>query len=1092
MPKQVHTLNQFHGGVNLNSDPRDISDNQFSDSKDVAIDSVGRVKLMGAMDFGVAGVLREGLAQGGGSTNLVLSTNSSSVDDAYNSLTVTIVSGGGSPQSQTITDYNGSTKNIYVSDWDSELDDPGGAGDTLYEIGTFATSALTPNYGLFTASSDRKATLSTSSSDEFLIFNADGGAGIDIKDSGGWEADGASAENITKPVYYNVDGDTRIADAALNINTQWFGYIDRTVFASLDATNTTASWVKTTAFPTAPTAGMNVISTSVTTTEAGTDTVNNDFGEYEGLFVATGTPAIVATDAINLRTGILFNTSIKADGVATLAADLTLYPSSSHPATNYRDYEEDSDGDYAPTEDIYPLFLNNNVLIGGVEALNNTDDDYATAGDTGLSYTIDEATSFVLGVYVWEAQRTLVDYIEVQVGGPTSSDYYVYKVSGNDLIAGWNVVVCEQGMNTSEAGSPVNWGGAFNFWQLKIQQINASASGSTNAPKCYISGPVLIANPGSVGYTPGEYNFHYTWLYDDDKQESDLYEFAGSDITRSPYEYGFLKTHLGNIVFTHDIYFNPKPSGTYGISERIVGSRIYYKKVEDDDHYLLFEYDFIDKGVKFFPEATSVNYTAANHHESANLMDYGVVVKNIVSDTANVVDTYKNLNSYIGSNLLSTRCKTATVHGRRAYIGNVYDVTNSKAYPDRILKSMVNRFDVFLEDQSNVDVAIRDGENVVKLEAYADRILQFKEKTLYIINVSEGAEFLEDVYRHHGIAFPYHEVLTDKGVAWFNSFGVYFYDGRQVRNLLEKGGLKLIDEDNWNSFITSNDADMSNCGLAYLPKKHQLIIKNSDLDVYIYDFVMQAWTRGIDRIQTFHGTAVSNFALDNSNDAFFISGTNTNVATWQTDPQVSSNFMLQTKDIDFGSPAVRKKIYKVHVTYKTGNVYPNIRAYYDTNGGTAFTKVFADGTNYSTNTVNSYQSLDSASGWQTAVFKPATSSEANNIYSFALKLSVGTVTTGTAQAWISGGADTGIRLASDVVDGTGTDDYFNNMSILITGGTGVGQLRVISNYVGSSKEATVPTWTTNTSTSTTYAIGVVPAGFEINDITIFYRMKTVT
>ena len=222
MPKQVHTLNQFHGGVNLNSDPRDISDNQFSDSKDVAIDSVGRVKLMGAMDFGVAGVLREGLAQGGGSTNLVLSTNSSSVDDAYNSLTVTIVSGGGSPQSQTITDYNGSTKNIYVSDWDSELDDPGGAGDTLYEIGTFATSALTPNYGLFTASSDRKATLSTSSSDEFLIFNADGGAGIDIKDSGGWEADGASAENITKPVYYNVDGNTRIADAALGINTQWF------------------------------------------------------------------------------------------------------------------------------------------------------------------------------------------------------------------------------------------------------------------------------------------------------------------------------------------------------------------------------------------------------------------------------------------------------------------------------------------------------------------------------------------------------------------------------------------------------------------------------------------------------------------------------------------------------------------------------------------------------------------------------------------------------------------------------------------------------------------------------------------------------
>jgi hypothetical protein len=1090
MPKQVHTLNQFHGGVNLNSDPRDISDNQFSDSKDVAIDSVGRVKLMGAMDFGTAGVIGPLNATGGSATTLVIDSNSSAVDDYYNGLSISIVSGTGSTQTQTITNYTGSSKTVEVSDWDSGLADPGSG--SVYQISPISTSALTPNYGLFTASSDRQ--IDGGSSDEFLVFNADGGSSIDVRDSEGWSIDGASTENISKPVYYNVDGNTRIADAALGINTQWFGYIGRTVFASLDATNTTASWVKTTAFPTAPTTGYNVISTSVTTTEAGTNTINNDYGEYEGNFlVVSGAPLTVATNAINLRTGILFNTSIKADGVATLAADLTLYPSSTHPATNYKDYGADGDATYAATEDVYPLFLNNNVLIGGIEGFDNTDDDYTTViNSAGLSYTIDEATSFVLGVYVWEAQRALVDYIEVRVGGPSTSDYYVYKVSGNDLIEGWNVVVCEQGMNTSEAGSPPNWGDTFNHWLLKVQQINASASGSTNAPKCYISGPVLTSNPGSVGYTPGQYSFHYTWLYDDDKQESDLFEFTGSNTATSPYEYGYLKTHHGNIMFTHDIYFNPKPSGTYGISERIVGSRIYYKKVEDDDHYLLFEYDFIDKGVKFFPEATSVNYTAVNHHESANQMDNGVVIKNIVSDTANVVDTYKNLNGYIGSNLLSTRCKTATVHGRRAYIGNVYDVTNSKAYPDRILKSMVNRFDVFLEDQSNVDVAIRDGENVVKLEAYADRILQFKEKTLYIINVSEGAEFLEDVYRHHGIAFPYHEVLTDKGVAWFNSFGVYFYDGRQVRNLLEKGGLKLIDEDNWNSFITSNDADMSNCGLAYLPKKHQLIIKNSDLDVYIYDFVMQAWTRGIDRIQAFHGTAVSNFALDNSNDAFFISGTNTNVATWQTDPQVSSNFMLQTKDIDFGSPAVRKKIYKVHVTYKTGNVYPNIRAYYDTNGGTAFTKVFADGTNYSTNTVNSYQSLDSANGWQTAVFKPATSSEANNIYSFALKFSVGTVTTGTAQSWTGGGIATGIKLASDVADGTGTDDYFNNMSILLTGGTGVGQVRVISNYVGSSKDATVSTWTTNPSSSTTYAIGVVPAGFEINDITIFYRMKTVT
>ena len=62
---------------------------------------------------------------------------------------------------------------------------------------------------------------------------------------------------------------------------------------------------------------------------------------------------------------------------------------------------------------------------------------------------------------------------------------------------------------------------------------------------------------------------------------------------------------------------------------------------------------------------------------------------------------------------------------------------------------------------------------------------------------------------------------------------------------------------------------------------------------------------------------------------------------------------------------------------------------------------------------------------------------------------------GTAQAGAAGTItlDTG---ASAV------DDYYNNLSVFITSGTGSGQLRTISDYVGSSKLATVSVnWTTN-------------------------------
>ena len=74
------------------------------------------------------------------------------------------------------------------------------------------------------------------------------------------------------------------------------------------------------------------------------------------------------------------------------------------------------------------------------------------------------------------------------------------------------------------------------------------------------------------------------------------------------------------------------------------------------------------------------------------------------------------------------------------------------------------------------------------------------------------------------------------------------------------------------------------------------------------------------------------------------------------------------------------------------------------------------------------------------------------------------ILTGTAQA----GAATTITLAAS--GPSATDDFYNDMLIEITGGTGSGQTAVISDYVGSTKVATVPTWTTNPDNTSTYKI----------------------
>lgn len=76
--------------------------------------------------------------------------------------------------------------------------------------------------------------------------------------------------------------------------------------------------------------------------------------------------------------------------------------------------------------------------------------------------------------------------------------------------------------------------------------------------------------------------------------------------------------------------------------------------------------------------------------------------------------------------------------------------------------------------------------------------------------------------------------------------------------------------------------------------------------------------------------------------------------------------------------------------------------------------------------------------------------------------------TGTAQA----GASSTITLPSTF---SSTDGTYNGLTITITSGTGVGQVRTISGYVGSTKVATVSSaWTTNPDATSVFLITGVP------------------
>jgi len=349
----------------------------------------------------------------------------------------------------------------------------------------------------------------------------------------------------------------------------------------------------------------------------------------------------------------------------------------------------------------------------------------------------------------------------------------------------------------------------------------------------------------------------------------------------------------------------------------------------------------------------------------------------------------------------SAQYKTATLMNGRVYIGNVNVRMRGQKQAvrmgDTILRSPFNKFDIF-PFSNRMDVAINDGEHIVKLESFNDRLLCFKEETLYIINLSGNVEIVEGVYRHRGVQHPAQVFQTDFGVAWANRIGVFLYDGQRVTNLTEKQGQKLID---WPNEIGSSETPM----VGYTPKNRQIIIFEdiaaAGTYVWVFDLDTRSWVRGTNDAPGTHATNnghryfdinKTNFVIDHNEDLIFAqspdaSSDETHVfSKWTDTPQTADDFDVRTKEIDFGSPAIRKKIYAVHVSYQASSPTAAVVTLVAQTGSSTTTYTFLDGTaGGATSTLYNGQTLDTTGGvWMTAILKPSTSIK--SIYSAYVRI----------------------------------------------------------------------------------------------------------
>ena len=327
----------------------------------------------------------------------------------------------------------------------------------------------------------------------------------------------------------------------------------------------------------------------------------------------------------------------------------------------------------------------------------------------------------------------------------------------------------------------------------------------------------------------GAYGWDKTWnmgvsfLYDDFgplQQESLITEMGNSadpDLKAvSPKEFGSGEDKAPTMYL--GIRWRDDGDSTW--NKRITGARIYMKTEDDREWHPQATCNFVDGTIASASTGRiqKAKFVDENSGLAAGLSGYIFHLdrKNLL--TPHLIDTYRSMTGYDHEqDFINPNYGSSVVIGRTVYIGNLRikkDQGKDLILPDTMLKCVPNRFDTF-PSKRKVDVAIRDGESIVTLMEFADRILQFKESTLYVLNVSGDSEYLEDVHHFKGIIHPAAACKTAHGIFWVNEFGAYLYDGRSISDLTEPKGTRKIKQTTWSSFITANSI------VCYIPKRKQ-------------------------------------------------------------------------------------------------------------------------------------------------------------------------------------------------------------------------------------------------------------------------------
>jgi len=446
---------------------------------------------------------------------------------------------------------------------------------------------------------------------------------------------------------------------------------------------------------------------------------------------------------------------------------------------------------------------------------------------------------------------------------------------------------------------------------------------ATHANSAATGRAMVTCDPtADVGTWKGTYNIYISWLFDNGC-ETGLTAIGNTGSISD-------KTLDFNISIQHT---NAAPLGG---NKRIEGARVYFREQGTVERWMLAEVKLVD-GVKGALDST---FTPWDNPGGGSIYD---LAANITFVDPPAIYSYLTLNGYYANEMYDkssdslsddangpaphdVRYRTATIGSNgAAFIGAV--MFRGKVHQDRMMFSMPNKPGLFPE--LNVfDSPSSDGTPIVALMSFQDKILQFKENAMYVVNISNPSQFYTEAsFRDCGISNPCQAFHTPFGIIFANRYGCFIYDGTKIISLTNgkftRSDWGLSDSTVADALDANKDAANVPC-VGYDPRTQSIIVlrdignDSADTSAWVYNMGTQSWTAGTSMITNTSGDRHTNFVIS-PNGYLCIQKDGVEELKTYDAGQASSDVQTITyitKDIDFGSPTQTKKIFKIYLTYQ--------------------------------------------------------------------------------------------------------------------------------------------------------------------------------